>query len=245
MSDPQVGVLALQGDFAAHAEALARSGARPVEVRVPDDLDGCAGLLIPGGESTTLLRLLEPHGLFDAIPAFHRCGGALFGTCAGAVLLAREVSPAQRSFALIDITVQRNAYGRQRESFEASAASTRAFAALADNGTKAELPMLFIRAPRIVARANDVEVLAHWAGDAVLVRQGRVMACTGHPELTPELRVHRMFVDALCAGERRGDVGARRPEPAAGGRSVPMWRAGLTVGASIPDHGRANPGTET
>jgi len=183
MSDPRVGVLALQGDFAAHADALSQCGARPVEVRVAGDLDGCAGLLIPGGESTTLLRLLEPHGLFDAIPAFHRGGGALFGTCAGAVLLAREVSPALRSFGL--------AYGRQRESFEASVTATGAFAALKDDGAPARLPMLFIRAPRIVACANGVDVLATWADDAVLVRQGRVMACTGHPELTPEATERR------------------------------------------------------
>jgi 5'-phosphate synthase pdxT subunit len=245
MSDPRVAVLALQGDFAAHADALAQCGARPVEVRVAGDLDGCAGLLIPGGESTTLLRLLEPYGLFDAIPAFHRGGGALFGTCAGAVLLAREVSPALRSFGLIDITVQRNAYGRQRESFEASATSTGAFAALEDDGAPARLPMLFIRAPRIVACANGVEVLATLSDDAVLVRQGRVMACTGHPELTPELRVHRIFVETLCAGERQRNVGAGRPKRASGARSAPGWGAGLTAGAPIQDHDREHPGSKT
>ncbi len=218
----RVGILALQGDFAAHARALERVGAEHVEVRVPRDLHDCAGLLLPGGESTTLLRLLEPHGLFEAIPAFHRGGGALFGTCAGAILLADEVHPSQPSFGLIDIAVERNAYGRQRESFEASAVATLRLEA---PGARAEgvevaadgVPMLFIRAPRIVRVGRSVEVLATWAGDPVLVRGKRVLACTGHPELTHSLQVHRLFVEALR-------------EPAAADRSAPRPRAAAVRG---------------
>jgi len=195
----RIGVLALQGDFAAHAHALRGAGALPVEVRVPADLDGCAGLVLPGGESTTLLKLLEPHGLLEAVPAFHRDGGALLGTCAGAILLARRVSPSQRSFALIDVAVERNAYGRQRESFEGEAQPTSALAALLPPGeARPPLPMLFIRAPRFLELGPGVEPLATWRGEAVLIREGRVWACTGHPELTSDLRLHRIFVAAAA-----------------------------------------------
>ena len=210
----RVGILALQGDFAAHARALERVGAEHVEVRLPRDLHDCAGLLLPGGESTTLLRLLEPHGLLEAIPAFHRDGGALLGTCAGAILLADEVRPSQPSFALIDIAVERNAYGRQRESFEASAVATPRLGA---EENAEGMPMLFIRAPRIVRVGHNVQVLATWAGDPVLVRGERVLACTGHPELTRSLRVHRLFVEALG-------------EPAAIHRSAPRPRAATVRG---------------
>ena len=187
---PQVGVLALQGDFAAHAAALECAGALAVEVRTPRELDGCAGLVIPGGESTTLLHLLQPSGLEQAIREFHRCGGALLGTCAGAILLARQVLPAQHSLGLMDVVVERNAYGRQRESFEGSAHPLPPLSG-------APLPMLFIRAPRLRELGPQVVPLATLNGSVVLARQGRVLVATGHPELTGDLRVHELFLGSV------------------------------------------------
>lgn len=185
---PRVGVLALQGDFEAHGKALLAVGADPVEVRVPADLAGCRGLVLPGGESTTLLRLLASSGLDRAIPGFHREGGALFGTCAGAILLAREVTkPAQPSLGLLDATVERNHYGRQLDSFEASAPFP---------GGK-PLPLVFIRAPAFVRLGRKVEVILSHGDLPVLVREGRVLASTFHPEMTGDRRVHRMFAEAL------------------------------------------------
>ena len=189
----QVGVLALQGDFSAHGAALQRAGARPVEVRTPADLEGCSGLVIPGGESTTLLHLLASSGLGEAILSFHRGGGALFGTCAGAILLARRVVPEQESLGILDVTVERNAYGRQRESFEASARPVEGIEGLEGP----PLPMLFIRAPRLRDLGPGVEPMAWWGDEVVLARQGRILVATGHPELTPDLRVHGQFL-ALC-----------------------------------------------
>jgi 5'-phosphate synthase pdxT subunit len=191
---PQVGVLALQGDFAAHATALQRSGAQVVEVRTPEELDGCAGLVIPGGESTTLLHLLASSALETAIVEFHRCGGALFGTCAGAILLARETLPAQRSLALLDVVVERNAYGRQRESFEGWAQPLPPL-------TGGPLPMLFIRAPRLAELGPEITPLATLDGDIVLARHGRILVATGHPELAEDLRVHQLFLGSVLGAE--------------------------------------------
>lgn len=183
----RVGVLALQGDFAAHARALRSVGAEPVEVRVPAALDGCAALVLPGGESTTLLLLLEASGLDRAIPGFHRAGGALLGTCAGAILLAREVThPAQLSLGLLDATVERNHYGRQVDSFETEAPFP---------GGGPPLPLVFIRAPAITRVGAGVEVLVEHGGLPVLVRQGRLLAGTFHPELTGDARVHRLLLE--------------------------------------------------
>ncbi|TDI14142.1 MAG: pyridoxal 5'-phosphate synthase glutaminase subunit PdxT [Acidobacteria bacterium] len=187
---PQVGVLALQGDFAAHAAALESAGAQVVEVRTPRELDGCAGLVIPGGESTTLLLLLQSSGLDQAIGEFHRHGGALLGTCAGAILLARQVVPAQHSLGLMDVVVERNAYGRQRESFEGSAR-------LLPPLRGAPLPMLFIRAPRLRQLGPQVVPLAMLDGNVVLARQGRILVATGHPELAGDLRVHELFLGSV------------------------------------------------
>ena len=179
-------MLALQGDFEAHARALRAAGADPVEVRVPADLEGCAALVLPGGESTTLLRLLDSSGLRDAIPAFHRKGGALLGTCAGAILLAKKVThPDQPSLGLLDATVERNHYGRQVDSFEAEAPL----------GDGPPLPLVFIRAPAITRIGPRVEVLASHGGLPVLVREGRVLAATFHPELTSDDRVHRRLLE--------------------------------------------------
>jgi pyridoxal 5'-phosphate synthase pdxT subunit len=189
------GVLALQGDFAAHAALLAALGETAVEVRRIAELRGLRGLVIPGGESTALLRLMAGEPWFDALRAFHAEGGALLGTCAGAILLARHVQPEQPSLGLLDVTVARNAYGRQLESFEAE---------LAAPGLGGPLRGVFIRAPRFAALGPGVEVLARLDGEPVLVRQGRILAATFHPEIAGEARVHRLFAEsaALPAGVR-------------------------------------------
>jgi 5'-phosphate synthase pdxT subunit len=179
------GVLALQGDYAAHTAALRAAGTATREVRRVAELRGLAGLVIPGGESTALLRLMEDEPWFEALRSFHATGGVLFGTCAGAILLASEVRPSQPSLGLLDVTMLRNAYGRQVDSFEG------VVSAPALGGS---LPAVFIRAPRIVAAGPGVEVLASLAGEPVMVRQGRVLAATFHPELTPSAAVHRHAV---------------------------------------------------
>jgi 5'-phosphate synthase pdxT subunit len=190
---PRIGVLAIQGDYAAHAEALAASGADPVEVRKPQQLSGLDGLVLPGGESTTILRFLEKHRFFEVLQEF--CGRKpIFGTCAGTILLAREVqNPAQRSLGVLDAVVERNAYGRQIDS-----AIVTAETALAGG----PLEMVFIRAPRIVKTGASVEVLARRDGFPVLVRQGRVLAATFHPELSHDQRIHRLFVEAVAAARK-------------------------------------------
>lgn len=186
----RVGVLALQGDFREHRLVLERLGAEVVEVRLPHQLAGLAGLVIPGGESTTMAKLMAAYGLDVAIPEFLAGGGALWGTCAGAIALATEISdsPLQPRLGLLDITVDRNAYGRQVASFEA---------ALTIAGLPGSVPVLFIRAPRIVRVGAGVEVLSVWEGEPVLVRSGRVMACVFHPELGEDSRVHQLFLDSL------------------------------------------------
>jgi pyridoxal 5'-phosphate synthase pdxT subunit len=183
----RVGVLALQGDFGLHAKALEKCGAEAAEVRKPAELDAVAALVIPGGESTTLLKLIDAWDFAPAIEKFHRAGKPLFGTCAGLIILAREVeSPRQFSLGLIDVTVERNAYGRQRESFEAPGV-----ARLDDVDTRVE--MFFIRAPRIRRVGPDVQVLAEHGGEPVMARQGSVLVATFHPELTESTAIHRYF----------------------------------------------------
>lgn len=190
----RIGVLALQGDFARHAAALRRCGVEAVEVRRPEALGDVDGLVLPGGESTTLLHLMDAWAFEPALAEFHRSGRPLFGTCAGLIVLARDVeSPRQRSLGLIDVTVERNAYGRQRESFEAAAPARL-------DGEPVTLPLVFIRAPRIRRTGPAVEVLARHGSDPVLVRQDRVLAATFHPELTDDLAVHRAF--CRMAGQR-------------------------------------------
>jgi 5'-phosphate synthase pdxT subunit len=193
-SHPLIGVLAIQGDYAAHAEALAESGAAPVEVRKPDQLAGLDGLILPGGESTTILRFLEKLNFFEALQEF----GAthpLFGTCAGAILLARQVlNPPQRSLGLLDATVERNAYGRQIDSSILTAET-----ALPGG----PLEMVFIRAPRLVETGPQVEILARRDGSPVLVRQGGILAATFHPELSTDRRVHQMFVDTVKTTQKQ------------------------------------------
>lgn len=183
-----VGVLALQGGYDAHRRHLEALGAAVVLVRKPEQLDSVDALVIPGGESTTFLKFLERDGFWEKLRSFVRTN-PVFGTCAGAILLASEVeNPQQPSLGALDITVQRNAYGRQRQSV-ISAVDTRLGGAA--------LESVFIRAPRIVRVGPDVEVLADYQGDPVWVRQGRLMATTFHPELSTDLRVHAEFLRFL------------------------------------------------
>ena len=188
----RVGVLALQGAFAAHARVLADLGAEPVEVRTPSQLEGVEALVMPGGESTTMSMLLESSGLFDPIAKRLADGLPVLGTCAGMILLATEVvggRPDQRSFGAIDLTVRRNVYGRQIDSFE----------------TDLDVPALgpepfhavFIRAPGVERVGPEVEVLAEFDGQAVLARQGPVMVAAFHPELSGDPRIHARFLQEV------------------------------------------------
>jgi len=189
----RIGVLALQGDFEAHLRALRRAGIDGIEVRYPGQLDALDGVILPGGESTTHLKLLEERGIAPALRGFHARGGALFGTCAGAILLATGVShPTQPSLGLIDIDIERNAYGRQRESFEEDAE----LPGLVDGPYR----LVFIRAPRIRRVGPGVEVLASRRGEPILVRQSRVLAGTFHPELTGDGRIHGLFASMARKG---------------------------------------------
>jgi len=186
------GVLALQGDFEAHERMLRGLGVETVDVRRPRQLEGLEGLVLPGGESTTLLNLMRDEPWFDALRGFHRDGGALLATCAGTILISREVQePSQPSLGLLDAAIRRNGYGRQVDSFEAP---------LDIVGFERPLHAFFIRAPRIIAVGPEVEVLARLEEQPVLVRQGRILAGTFHPELTDDSRLHRMFVDLATGG---------------------------------------------
>lgn len=184
-----VGLLALQGGFAPHARALREIGLPTREVREARDLDAIDGLVLPGGESTAQLRLIERHRLDEALESFVASGRPVLATCAGLVLAARQVKPVQKSFGWLDLEVERNAYGRQLDSFED----------LADGD---DLPLVFIRAPRISAMGKGVAVLARWRGEPVLVRAGAVTAAAFHPELTPDRRVHRLAFEGLWWGVR-------------------------------------------
>jgi pyridoxal 5'-phosphate synthase pdxT subunit len=184
----RVGVLALQGDFQAHQRALTRAGAEVVEVRSAADLDGVEGLVIPGGESTTMMKLLEEEKLLDPLREFGR-ERPIFGTCAGAIVLARGVTNSpQASLGLMDMDVERNAYGRQLDSRIARLKSER---------IEGDLEAVFIRAPVIRRVGGDAHVLASYQGDPVLVEQGRHLAATFHPELTEDSRVHLMFLGKI------------------------------------------------
>jgi 5'-phosphate synthase pdxT subunit len=195
------GILALQGDFAAHGAAFLDLGVPVREVRRVAELDGLGGLMIPGGESTTLLNLMRDEPWFEALSAFRDRGGVVAGTCAGAILLSREVRPHQPSLALLDAVIERNAYGRQVDSFQA------AVDAPALGGT---VEGVFIRAPRFRALFPDVKVLARHGGDPVLVQQGRVVAGTFHPELTGSRALHR-YVAELARHPGRHTATAPRP----------------------------------
>jgi 5'-phosphate synthase pdxT subunit len=190
----RVGVLALQGDFEAHGNALERAGAEPVEVRTAAQLAGLDGLVIPGGESTTMLKLLRLENMLEPLAEFGR-RKPIFGTCAGAILVAKEVSnPVQESLGLMDIAVERNGYGRQVDSLVTHIDPSADFAARTQPG---ELEAVFIRAPIIRRTGPDAKVLAEYQGDPVLVEQGRHLVATFHPELTADARVHRLFLAKL------------------------------------------------
>ncbi len=182
----KIGILAVQGDFQAHATMLAGLGVETREVRTTADLEGCDGLILPGGESTTQLQFLQEEGLFGAIREFAAEDGAIFGTCAGAILLATEVkNPGQESLGLLDMTVLRNAYGRQIASDVVTGPSTL---------KKEPLEMVFIRGPIIERVGPGVDVLATYVGKPALVQRANIMAATFHPELTEDSSVHERFV---------------------------------------------------
>jgi pyridoxal 5'-phosphate synthase pdxT subunit len=187
-----IGVLALQGAYDAHAKALASLGATPRLVRTPAELEGPGGkldgLIMPGGESTTMLKFLDRNGFFDILQTWVRTTPT-FGTCAGAILLAKDVQhPAQTSLQTLDITVERNAYGRQIDSTILTAPT---------EIPGGPLEMVFIRAPRITRTGPQVETLASRDGFPTLVRQGHLLAATFHPELSSDTRVHQLFLDLV------------------------------------------------
>ena len=185
---PTVGVLALQGGFAAHAAILESSGARACEVRTADQLASVDALVLPGGESTTISMMLERSGLLEPLRDRLRSGLAAFGTCAGMILLAAEVvdgRPDQHALGTLDITVRRNAYGSQVESFEAE---------IEVDGLSEPFPAVFIRAPAVERVGPDVEVLARYEGRPVLCRSGSTTVAAFHPELSDDGRIHAAFL---------------------------------------------------
>jgi pyridoxal 5'-phosphate synthase pdxT subunit len=191
----KIGILAVQGDFAAHSAMLAGMGIESVEVRTPEDLAGCDGLILPGGESTTQLQFLQEEGLYEAIKQFAAEEKAIFGTCAGAILLATEVkNPRQESLGLLDMTVLRNAYGRQVHSDVVSGPST----------LKPEpMEMVFIRGPIFERVGPGIEVLAEYAGRPALVQKANILAAAFHPELTDDTTVHQRFLQLAAANSHR------------------------------------------
>ena len=185
---PQIGVLALQGAYDIHADRLAELGATTRFVRTPDQLEGLDGLVIPGGESTTFLKHLERAGFYDVLNDFVHTKPT-FGTCAGTILLAKDVdNPLQRSFAALDIEVERNAYGRQNESTIITEETTL---------PGGPMEMVFIRAPRITRVADGIDILATREGNPTLIRKGKLLAATFHPELSDDTRVHQLFLDMV------------------------------------------------
>ncbi len=204
-----IGVLALQGDYEAHARAFANAGARTVLVRKPEELKGLDGLVLPGGESTTMLKFLEKHGFFDTLVDFVS-NTPSFATCAGCILVAREVlHPKQRSLGVLDATVERNAYGRQIDS---------TILTLPTALPGGPLEMVFIRAPRITRVGPGVKVLAQRDGLPALVRQGKLLAATFHPEMTSDTRVQQLFLEMV----RRHKKASQQSESAPAGPLTPQ-----------------------
>ena len=205
----RIGVLALQGDFALHVRALRRCpDVEVAEIRKPEELEGLDGLVIPGGESTTLLKLMDEWQFVPALEQFHAAGKPIFGTCAGLILLARDVeNPRQSSLGFIDVAVERNAYGRQRESFSATAEAGL-------GGPPRPLEMVFIRAPRITRAGAAVTTLASHRDDPVMARQGSILVASFHPELTEDPSVHEYFCRMV-----RDSVRDRSDGPLAASRS--------------------------
>lgn len=186
-----VGVLALQGGYEAHARALAILGVQAVLVRKPAELQQVCALILPGGESTALLNLMAPWNFLEALRVFHQEGNFLFGTCAGCILLATHVDPEQPSLGLIDIKVQRNAYGRQIDSFSTLLPSAKT------NFKTPNIEAVFIRAPKIIAWGTQVKPLLFHGADLVMAEQERVLVATFHPELTTQTTVHQYLLDRL------------------------------------------------
>jgi 5'-phosphate synthase pdxT subunit len=183
----RIGVLALQGDFARHMAIVEALGAETLAIRKPRQLEGCDGLIIPGGESTTLTKLMAKYGFYEALREF-ACRLPVMGTCAGAILVAKEVDDLRvRPLGLMDIRVNRNAYGRQVDSFAAAIDGPLV------SGDQ-PFPAVFIRAPKISAMGRDVELLMAYQGEPVMVREGKILAVTFHPELTKDTRIHRYFL---------------------------------------------------
>lgn len=200
---PKIGILAVQGDFDAHAEMLRSLGAETLEVRTVADLESCDALILPGGESTTQLQFLQEEGLFDAIKKFAAAKQPIFGTCAGAILLAKEVQhPPQQSLGLLDMTVLRNAYGRQLASDVFFGSSTL---------EPQPMEMVFIRAPIIEKIGPGIQVLAEYAGKPVLVQKDNLLAATFHPELTGDSTVHKYFLGLLKHKPSERETVAARP----------------------------------
>jgi 5'-phosphate synthase pdxT subunit len=189
----KIGVLAIQGDFEQHEKRLKEIEVDSLQVKTRSELERCDGLILPGGETTTLRNLLQWNGLYEAI---HKFDKPIFGTCAGAILLAREIDGIwEETLGLIDITVKRNAYGRQIHSFEAEGE-----APFLGNGTFFQ--MVFIRAPIITRLGEGTESLATYKGDVVMSRNDKILVTTFHPELTPDVRIHQYFVDTFV---RKGE----------------------------------------
>ncbi|UHA75289.1 pyridoxal 5'-phosphate synthase glutaminase subunit PdxT [Paenibacillus sp. 481] len=188
----KIGVLALQGAVAEHMRSLETAGAQAVQVKWPEQLAELDGLVIPGGESTTIGKLMRKYGFIDAIRDFSAQGKPIFGTCAGLIVLAKHIEgqqgEEQAHLALMDMTVLRNAFGRQRESFEAD---------LAVKGIDVAVQAVFIRAPLIQSVGEDVEVLCEVNDEIVIARQGHLLACSFHPELTDDVRLHSYFVEMV------------------------------------------------
>lgn len=197
-----VGVLALQGAFREHRQAFERLGATVLEVRLPEHLDALDGVVIPGGESTTMAKLMARYGLNDALRAFHERGGALWGTCAGAISLASHIAgrPEQPRLGLLDLEVARNDYGRQVASFETD---------LEVAGLASPFHAVFIRAPRITRTGSGVEVLARLHGDPVMVAQEGALATVFHPELSGDDRLHALFLERLKRSAHTHTAAAR------------------------------------
>ena len=186
-----IGVLGLQGDYAAHCRMLEQAGATATVVKKPELLADLDGLVIPGGESTTLIKLMDSSNFWESLQNFADAAKPILGTCAGMILLARQVdNPPQKSLGLIDIAIERNSYGRQVDSFEGPGT----FHA---NDTDKDLYMIFIRAPRIVELGDGVERLATCRDDCVMARQNNVVVASFHPELTDDLTVHRYFLELI------------------------------------------------
>ena len=181
-----VGVLALQGDFREHQQSIERAGGNSVQVRRPEDLEGISALVIPGGESTTIGRLATLYGLIDPLRKVIAGGLPTFGTCAGLILLAMDaVGDSPPQLESLDVVVARNAFGRQNDSFETP---------IAVDGLAAPFVGVFIRAPQIVKIGPEVEILATYDEQTVMVRQGNILACAFHPELTDDIRIHEMLL---------------------------------------------------